>query len=304
MLLATVVVTFNRRDLLEICLQAIANQTRPADLLFVVDNASTDGTSAWLRDWLPANIPYAKLVLMPDNQGGAGGFSRGLSEAVEAGADWVWMMDDDARPHKTALEELLQTSLDPNNVYGSLAVNGSDTAWATTLEDQNNRVVHKVADVPAQARVTSLPFLGFLIHRSLVSRIGLPEAAFFILADDTEYCLRARAAGAQIVIVGTSHIEHPKSEPYVVTLPFRRLICLRLAPWKRYYDTRNRIFIARRYYGARLYSQTIPAIFIRLMTTLIYEPDRWRQIKAYSAGLADGLLGRDGCRHGQWGIEP
>ena len=149
-----------------------------------------------------------------------------------------------------------------------------------------------------------LPFLGFLIHRSLVSRIGLPEAAFFILADDTEYCLRARAAGAQIVIVGTSHIEHPKSEPYVVTLPFRRLICLRLAPWKRYYDTRNRIFIARRYYGARLYSQTIPAIFIRLMTTLIYEPDRWRQIKAYSAGLADGLLGRDGCRHGQWGIEP
>ncbi|MBK6511087.1 MAG: glycosyltransferase [Haliea sp.] len=135
--IATVVVTFNRRALLETCLLAIASQSRPPDRVFVIDNASTDGTGSWLGEWLPVHMPHASVVLMAENEGGAGGFARGLSDAINGGADWVWMMDDDARPHPSALEELLLVANDPKNVYGSLALNGDDTSWEITLEAEN-----------------------------------------------------------------------------------------------------------------------------------------------------------------------
>ncbi len=302
--LATVVVTFNRRALLEECLLAIASQSRSPDKVFVIDNASTDGTGAWLKDWLPIHMPYASAVSMSENEGGAGGFARGLSDAINAGADWVWMMDDDARPHASALEELLQVADDPDNVFGSLAINGEDTSWETTLEDQNDLVVNRVKDVPARARVHALPFLGFMIHRSLVSKIGLPDASFFILSDDTEYCLRAKTSGAQIFIAGKSLIDHPKAERYVAHLPFRRLTYLRLPPWKRYYHTRNKLIIARRYYGIRLLTQTIPGLLVRLIAAVFYEPQKLKQVRAFSAGMVDGLLGRVGRRHDKWGINP
>lgn len=304
MQLATVVVTFNRRALLEICLLAIARQSRRPDSVFIVDNASSDGTAAWLGDWLPIHMPYGSAVLMSDNEGGAGGFARGLSDAINAGADWVWMMDDDACPHPSALEELLLVANEPNDVFGSLAINGEDTSWDTTLEDENGRVVSRAQDVPVRARVLALPFLGFMVHRSLVARIGLPDDSFFILSDDTEYCLRARAAGANIVIAGKSLIDHPKAERYVARLPFRRLTYLRLPPWKRYYHTRNKLIIARRYYGIKLLTQTIPGLLFRLLAAVFYEPQKLRQIQAFIAGMVDGLLGRAGRRHEKWGINP
>ena len=44
------------------------------------------------------------------------------------------------------------------------------------LTDQR---IDRLADLPAQAEVEFLPFLGILVHRELVARIGLPDAGFF-----------------------------------------------------------------------------------------------------------------------------
>lgn len=299
---ATVVVTFNRLELLQQCLGALCAQTRPPDSIYVVDNASTDGTTGWLRDGLPTIFPGVAVVFLGENTGGAGGFSRGLDEAVRCGADWVWMMDDDALPHPTSLEELLLVCDEPGNVYGSLAVCGDVPAWTTTLVGHGGCAVGKVADVPARAGVDFLPFLGFMIHRTLVDRIGLPDAGFFILSDDTEYCLRARSGGAAIVLAGHSHIEHPQTERRYVRLPFRRITYLSLPPWKRYYHTRNKILIARRYFGIRLLTQTIPGLLARFVLAMVHEPDRPAQALAFFAGAVDGLAGRTGRRHEKWHI--
>lgn len=297
-----VIVTYNRKILLMQCLAAISEQTRKPDYILLVDNASTDGTAEILKanGWL--SRPDLELLTLSENTGGAGGFAAGLSKAMTEGTDWAWMMDDDAKPHPAALEELMKVADNPKNIYGSLAVNGDDTAWTTTLMDERRTNVDKAADVPALASVQSLPFLGFLIHRSLMKRIGLPSAGYFIAADDVEYCMRAQQVGADIFIVGKSHIEHPKSDRYVANLPGRQLICLRLPPWKRYYDTRNRLLIARKYYGAKLFTQTIPASFIRLIAALVHEPKKLLQLWAFMAGLIDGLMGMQGRRHQKWGI--
>jgi GT2 family glycosyltransferase len=297
-----IVVTFNRKALLRSCIESLITQSRKPDRILIVDNASTDGT----REMLSAEgLLKRGIELLPlgENSGGAGGFSAGLQHSISNGADWIWMMDDDADPHPTALAELLKIASNPSDIYGSLATKDGVTSWTTTLLDPHQHVVNRAAEVPNEARIQSLPFLGFMIHRELVETIGLPDAGYFIAADDIEYCIRAERSGAQLIVAGRSQIEHPKSEIYEVRLPGRRLICLRLPPWKRYYDTRNRLLIARKYYGIRLLTQTIPGSFVRLLATMLNEPCKGAQLWAFFAGMVDGLLGIKGRRHTKWGID-
>ncbi len=209
------------------------------------------------------------------------------------------MMDDDARPAADALQALLAVVPDTRNVYGSTAVAGERLAWTMTLAASGGRVT-AVAELPAQAEVEFVPFLGIFVHRELVARIGLPAAEFFLAADDLEYCLRARRAGARLLMVAASRIEHPPSQSYRLTLPGKTLHCLTLPPWKRYYDTRNRIFVARRHFGLRLFTATLPSIALRLLATLWHEPRRLAQCWATLAGVIDGLAGRGGRRHQCW----
>lgn len=300
--ITTVIVTFNRKALLEKCLLSIAAQTHAPDRVLVVDNASTDGTPTWAAQWLSHSLPQAELIALHQNTGGAGGFSEGLRVAVEGGADWVWMMDDDAEPQPDALAQLMRIATDPHNVYGSLATHGEETSWPMTLLGTPQLTTSRVSEIPERAVVQMLPFLGFLIHSELVATIGLPDSGFFIAADDVEYCLRAQESGATIFVAGKSHIEHPKSRPYEVRLLGYTLTALELPPWKRYYDTRNRLFIARKYYGIKLFTQTIPGSFIRLFAALLNEPRRGAQLWAWSCGMIDGLRRKDGRRHDKWGI--
>lgn len=300
--IVTVVVTYNRLSLLKECIATLQAQTYAPSTIFIINNASTDGTGEYLDTVAGEHLGQVFVTHLAENAGGAGGFSEGLRLALANGANWIWMMDDDAEPHPTALEELMKVAKDPANVYGSLATKGPDTSWTTTLLDPHSHTVDNAANVPNEARVQSLPFLGFMIHRDLVQKIGLPDAGYFIAADDIEYCMRAERAGAQLIIAGRSRIEHPKSDRYEAQLPGRRLVCLRLPPWKRYYDTRNRLLIARKYYGIRLLTQTIPGSFVRLFATMRYEPRKLAQLGAFCAGMIDGLLGIKGRRHAWWRI--
>ncbi len=106
MKICTVVVTFNRYELLKECLDALLSQTLKTHIL-VVDNASTDGTDikivedSYLKN---ENIIYKRLT---QNSGGAGGFHIGVKYALDNQYDYVWLMDDDAEPELDALEILV-----------------------------------------------------------------------------------------------------------------------------------------------------------------------------------------------------
>lgn len=303
--IAVVVVTYNRKVLLERCLTALTTQTRRPDRIVLVDNASTDGTLEMLTEhgWLTRDD--LELLPLTDNTGGAGGFSAGIAHAAKIGADWIWIMDDDAVPHADALEHLASITLDPRNLYGSVAVSDDRLSWPMLpLDDPKKQRIYTVKDLPSLVDVQFIPFLGLMVSSEMVGRIGVPDAGFFIAADDVDYCLRARGQGARILLAGASRIEHPASESYHLRLPWGIFHALRLVPWKRYYDVRNRIFVARNHYGMALYYQTIPGSFLRLLAALVHEDHRMAQLRAFAAGMTDGLLGRKGRRHESWGIRP
>jgi len=297
-----VVVTYNRKNLLSICLAQLLKQNFDFMHIIVVNNASTDGTEDYIRNERLFSNEKIIWLNLPENIGGAGGFSTGMQYAFEHGADYVWMMDDDAMPHPTALDELMKHTT-PQHIYASLAIQDQQISWEMTVNASGTWMpTHNPVDISEKIEVLSLPFLGFLIHRKLVQKIGLPDHTFFIAADDTEYCLRARKAGSKLYLIGKSLIEHPKASYQEYMILGKKINYVSLPPWKRYYDTRNRIFIAKKYFGFRLYSQTLPSLLFRLLISLFNEKNKYQQLKAYVFGFCDGLLSRGGKRHEQKGL--
>lgn len=299
-----VVVTFNRKKLLIDCLTALGNQTQPIDKIIIVDNASTDGTVELLKHRGFLDKDNIELLVMQENEGGAGGFSVGLEYAFDGCADWVWMMDDDAEPKLNALEELMKVAINKENIYGSLAVNGNETSWLMTLVKENGQVLNtcQVSEIPEQSPVFILPFLGFMIHRELVRKIGFPDADYFISGDDVEYSKRAKALGADIIVAGKSHIIHPIFRTSFFNIAGFTISTYEISTWKRYYDTRNRILTSKKYTGARVYVTTLPSTLVRMVVSLIREPNKKNIFLAYLGGIVDGLLGRKGRRHEHWGL--
>ena len=69
-----------------------------------------------------------------------------------------------------------------------------------------------------------------------------------------------------------------------------------MPPWKIYYDVRNKIFIARRYYPVVLWTKTLPGILLRAVLSIFHEPKKLDSLHAYLIATKDGLLGNKGKR--------
>jgi rhamnopyranosyl-N-acetylglucosaminyl-diphospho-decaprenol beta-1,3/1,4-galactofuranosyltransferase len=299
-----IIVTHNRINLLLKLIQSFEKQILSPNKIYIIDNASIDGTYQTIKEkgWIESE--FIEYHYLKANIGGSGGFAYGLELAISKGAEWVWMMDDDALPHDYALIELMKIADNPNNIYGSTPVSGSRLSWGVMAisTDGSKKYLENVCDMPDVTEVVFLPFLGILIHRNMVEKIGTPDSGFFVAADDVEYTVRAKSIGAKLIQVGRSRIDHPPASMYRINLIGRTIFCLKLPPWKRYYDTRNRLLIAKKHYGKRLYSETIPGVLVRFFAALIFEQQKGAQMWAFFTGFIDGMLGYKGMRHSNWGI--
>ena len=203
--------TFDRLDMLQ---RQVARLREVAELdeVLVVDNASTDGTGAWL-----ATQDDVVSTTLAVNSGGAGGFNHGLAWAVDRGADLVWLMDDDGLPEPDCLALLLER--DDLDFWGPAVVATQDPSRLTfpIRLPGGTSVVHDMASVEAAAvdgliRDVVIPFNGVLVTRELVERIGYPLAPYFIWGDDVEYLWRAQEAGARIATVVGARVHHPATD--------------------------------------------------------------------------------------------
>ncbi len=206
---AAVVVTFNRLEKLKTVLDRLQKQSLPPAWIVVVDNASTDGTGAWLAQHeadLPASAVPLHIVSMPENLGGAGGFARGMSEGYQLGADHVWIMDDDCYAEPEALTALVDgfdaavDELGPDVPFACSVVTFTDG----TICEMNNPVPtwdwgRLLVREQRNVMVTACSFVSVLVPRWVLAEYGLPYADYFIWFDDREYTLRVtgRCPGVQ-----------------------------------------------------------------------------------------------------------
>jgi len=237
-----VVVTFNRKELLKECLQALLHQTRPLDEIIVIDNASSDGTDQMVR----SEFPQVTYVRLPENIGGAGGFHEGMKLAYEKGHDWIWVMDDDAIPARNCLEKLLVAI----NDLGNKSIHS--VLWSQIVTDRNDT---SFSDKVILEPVTHAMFVGFAISRELMRKVGFPRKDLFIYCDDSEYCLRIRKMGGEIFKVLGSVIYHKDwdhQEKIIVRVLNKILATPNIPKWKFYYLSRNNILINSYSYKAKL----------------------------------------------------
>lgn len=255
--LAVVIVTYNRVGLLEQCLEKLAEQTYPVDTVIVVNNASTDNTAEFLRNYklLPLTIHNSE-----ENTGGAGGFYQGIKLGYDLGYDWLYIVDDDVFPDSRCIETLMSVcqkamiSVREDN-QGNLVERSAlkyDLANPFCLNPKRISVEQKYksrSDMPETLVVENIPFEGLMIHREVIEKIGFPEPNYFISSDDVDYSLRIRQAGYQIHAVRDAILKRqlPYNQPEA------------LMTWKGYYMYRN-IFHIHYKYGENVWVRNKPYV--------------------------------------------
>ncbi|OQX21573.1 MAG: hypothetical protein BWK75_02925, partial [Candidatus Altiarchaeales archaeon A3] len=212
--IAAVVVTYNRKDFLRRCLNALLNQTYKLDSIIIIDNASTDQTEEMLKKEF-LNNPIFDYVKLEENFGGSEGFHYGVKRAYEKGFDWIWLMDDDALPLPDAMQNIVDSDISRSKNVLVLCCTVLYPNGDITLYHRRKFNWKTLSEYPIQINKYALPyfeidtgsFVGFLLKRDAIDEVGLPKKEFFIYYDDTEYSLRIRKIG-KIYTISNSKIVH------------------------------------------------------------------------------------------------
>lgn len=250
--IAIAIVTFNRSAFLAELLQSAAAMTTPAWRIVVVDNASTDDTQQVLADaqaWFPDGVLVNRLL--ETNTGGSGGFSEGTRVALELGADWVWLMDDDVEIIPDALERFAPWMERFGCIHGRrYDFDGSPFYWQAKFNQfLGVPLPYSVKDFDrgGYAVTNSGTFEGMLVSADVVRLIGLPDPRFFISWDDAAYAWLA--AQHTTVVYVDEFVLKRKREQQQVNLGIRHLNDG--SPLFRFHVIRNRAYVGKyfREYG-------------------------------------------------------
>jgi len=306
--LVAVVVTYNRLSALKKTLtRLLAEDPTELAAIVLVDNASDDGTQAWLETF---DNPRLVIYRMGQNGGGAGGFAAGLELAQrQFDPDWFVLMDDDARPEPGALAAFHALPEDKWDAVAA-AVYFPDGRICEMNRPSRNPFWHCAEFLATMARgrggfhlrpsaysepkgvaidVTS--FVGFFASRRAVELIGLPDPGLFLYGDDGLYTLSLSASGGRIGFEPGVRFEHACST-------FANAQRGRFQPlWKVYYYHRNLLLLYRMAAGWLFW----PALLIILPKWLWKVRHHGGQSRLYLRLLAwavrDGLARRTSAFH-------
>lgn len=297
MSIAAVVVTYNRKDELIKNLRAVLSQTCPPDRYYIIDNHGSDGTAELLRQEGLLEHPAVEYVYLPENIGGAGGFSTGVKLAYEAGYDYICLMDDDGRPaDEHMLERLLNAAESVHAEEAKLMLNAlvldpEGTGLAFGLTGINSREEAVAKSETGLVYGTINPFNATCISRELVREIGLPNPAFFIKGDEEDYQFRATKSGAVVATVTDSLYLHPVAEKKTLTIG-RKVLCETTeVPWKEYYRARNLTYLFRREKKDALWMRHVVR---QSLLALRYSNQKAKTVCRILKGCLHGLRGKLG----------
>lgn len=209
-----IVVSWNGCRYLEPCLDAALAQMDSADELIVVDNGSTDGSAALVRQ----RYPGVRLRESEANLGFAGGANLGLSAAR---GEALFLLNQDVVLQDGALAAMSETLKDPGVgvagckvLYpdGTLQHAGGVIHWPRAVAD------HRGVGQPDDGRWDAARDVDYVtgaawgFRRDVLDAVGGLDAGFWpAYYEDTDYCFRVRAAGLRVVYVPAAVAIHAES---------------------------------------------------------------------------------------------
>lgn len=305
-----IVPTWNRRDEVVACVGSMLASDYDNYAVVVVDNGSVDGTSEALRE------RYGDAVVVirhAENRGYAGGNNSGIRWAIERGAAYVCLVNNDARVSPGYLRAMVAAAGDSRiAALGSrnVELENPDRLWGAYGELTWGPFIVRTAgqgqpDGPAWHVRRDVDWVignGSLWSCAAIAEVGLLDEDLFAYHDDVDWSLRFRRAGYRVVYAGDIAIAHRGGgtsdirEEHFFPLP--------------YYLGRNGVLFARKHAaaaemlryatwsGAAMLGRWLRAIAARLLPFLP-QRDRaghryWDWEVAYARGVVAGLRGERG----------
>jgi len=209
-LVSVIIVNFNGRHFLQDCLSSLLKQTYSPFEVILVDNASHDGSVAFVQE----HFPPVKIIIQKENLGFAGGSNAGIREAE---GEYILTLNNDTIASPEFIEELVQPMMsDPSvgmcaskmifpdgriNSTG-ICISRSGAAW----DRGGGEPDHGQYELPEEVFG---PCAGAALYRrAMLNEIGLFDEDFFLFMEDVDLAFRARLAGWKCMYVPMARVVH------------------------------------------------------------------------------------------------
>ena len=261
------------------CFESLERLDYGARHLMLMDNASSDGSVEYVR----ARFPGVTVVRNPKNLLFAGGMNAAMRRALDEGAEFIALLNDDTAVDRRWLSEMMRTIAASPDI-GAVAprlmfhanrrmINGIGVAldrFAYGLDRGQGELFSgryaRSEEVPA--------FTGgaCLLRAAALRRVGLFDATFRAYYEDVDLSFRLRAAGWRVVTAPDAVVYHKHSASWVEG-----------SPRKRYLTLRNRLLMMARYFPAdELARRVVPDLIREQRREAAAEARRgdWRSLAA------------------------
>ncbi|MFA6896749.1 MAG: glycosyltransferase family 2 protein [Patescibacteria group bacterium] len=238
-----IVLNWNGKDDTLDCLQSLRSTNYDNYKVVLVDNGSEDDSVKAVKE----KFPEAEVVETGKNLGFAGGNNVGIEYAIKAGADYVFLINNDTTVHPDYLKELVDVAESDVKIgaVGSKIMYYSEPEriWfvggkINWLKNKGEHIGLDEIDKGQFDEIREVDYLtgcALLVKREVVEKVGVLEDDYFLYYEDADYSLRIQNAGYKTVYTPKSKIFHkvsrstkPGSSSYV------------------YYHVRNGLVNARR----------------------------------------------------------
>ena len=213
----TIIVTYNGEKWIERCLRSLNDSLSEVSII-VIDNASKDDTCTIVRD----GFPDVELITLQSNYGFGQANNIGIERAVKAGADFVFLLNQDTIIYNDTIYNLLSVFNGAPHDIGILSpmhLNDSGTALDNKFETYITAKTCPgyISDVTL-GNLKPYYYMGFvnaaawLIKTEVLKKTGMFSDAFFHYGEDSNFLQRLRFHGYKCAIVPAAYIHHFREE--------------------------------------------------------------------------------------------
>lgn len=207
-----IILNWDGKDRLLDCLRSVYGLSYPNFEAVIVDNASRDGSLEEAKTM----FCRAHFILNPENVGFSAGMNVGIRFALSRGAEYVWILNNDAECRTDSLSALVSAARSHASeaLYSPriLQSDGSDWFSGGKIDYFRMRTVHVPAS-PDKMKRTSYG-TGFLtgcalfIPRRVIEKIGLFDEGYFLYYEDADYSVRAKEKGFGLRVAPRAVVVH------------------------------------------------------------------------------------------------
>ncbi len=198
------------------CVESCWKLEYPNYKIVVVDNGSNDGSEDRLRE----RFKDTAIIQTGANLGFAGGNNIGIRYALDHGAEFVWLLNNDTVVDPAALNELVKVAESESSIgmVGSKIMKYSEPAvidFAKGSIDYQTGTARHIGrgenDVGQYDNLTETDYItgcSLFVKKEVLAKVGLMPEEYFLYYEETDWCLRARRKGYKICCAPHSKVFH------------------------------------------------------------------------------------------------